>query len=947
MGMGIVLKMHRCLAGLLCAAWLSTAPVAVAAPVSRVSSEPSRAPAPAAPEWRMPDYPEAWTATLEFEPLAPTRIEAVRQRNATTDKAVQVGIARMADAEAAVVPARLHWVRLPDGGSVARLRVASPDALALRLGLRVDALDHRMELRFSGSRDPATVVAQVVGARARQLADREGVYWTPVTDGDQQTIELYAPSGASIPAAAPKITAASHFLATSRTGFRMQAGSQACQVDAVCRVAELGPAYVAAKDAVARMAFTNGGASFVCTGTLLNDTDPATQVPYFHTANHCVSWQHVANTVVTAWGYEAASCGSTMVGDFEVLQGGAEFLHGDEWTDTALLRLNAPAPANATFSGWSVAPVAGDTDVIGIHHPAGDVKKVSSGVTVEAATNAYLRGASWLVGSTEPGSSGSGLFVREGGEFLLVGGLLGGSSSCDSAGDLAHPDNLDFYSRFDTAFPYLHRFISAGVGNGPPLPDFDFTADRRTAWFVDDSVDHDGAIVSRKWDFGDGTTSTAIHPRKTWAADGTYVVTLTATDDKGASLSKAREVHVASQVSPALRSGAGVSFGAATGEMFRYTFSVPPHANFVHVQLVGGEGDADLYVKRNAPPTPTAFDCRANSADSIETCSVSQGGPGLYHILVVAYEGFGDVGLTASYRILDFKWRSRAAHDFDGDDASDIFWRHAGSGANAMWRSASDKAYAPVRPVTDVEWHVAAVGDFDGDARADLFWRHAATGATAVWPAGDPTSVRSAGGVADPGWSIVGVGDFNGDADEDLLWRHAVSGGNLVWLSADSSTVRLLPGVATSWEVVGVGDFEGDLRHDILWRHAVTGANVVWRDGDNNLRRRLATITDADWEVVAIGRFDADFNEDVLWRHRVNGSNVIWRSASFSDPIAMIGIRDRDWRIVAAGDYDGDGIDDILWRHAASGRNTIWNHADHTWQTSVATVDNLGWTIVD
>ena len=48
------------------------------------------------------------------------------------------------------------------------------------------------------------------------------------------------------------------------------------------------------------------------------------------------------------------------------------------------------------------------------------------------------------------------------------------------------------------------------------------------------SSDADGTIVSWLWDFGDGTTSTVANPgSKTYAAPGTYLATLTVTDDDG------------------------------------------------------------------------------------------------------------------------------------------------------------------------------------------------------------------------------------------------------------------------------------------------------------------------------------------------------------------------------------------------------------------------------
>jgi len=51
------------------------------------------------------------------------------------------------------------------------------------------------------------------------------------------------------------------------------------------------------------------------------------------------------------------------------------------------------------------------------------------------------------------------------------------------------------------------------------------------------SYDADGAIVSYFWTFGDGTNATGILVDHAYADDGTYVVTLTVTDDDGASAS--------------------------------------------------------------------------------------------------------------------------------------------------------------------------------------------------------------------------------------------------------------------------------------------------------------------------------------------------------------------------------------------------------------------------
>ena len=78
--------------------------------------------------------------------------------------------------------------------------------------------------------------------------------------------------------------------------------------------------------------------------------------------------------------------------------------------------------------------------------------------------------------------------------------------------------------------------------NKPPTANFDYSpyepTDLETIQFADQSTDPDGEIVSWEWDFGDGNTSTQQNPSHRYADNGTYIVKLTVTDDKGASAFK-------------------------------------------------------------------------------------------------------------------------------------------------------------------------------------------------------------------------------------------------------------------------------------------------------------------------------------------------------------------------------------------------------------------------
>jgi PKD repeat protein len=68
--------------------------------------------------------------------------------------------------------------------------------------------------------------------------------------------------------------------------------------------------------------------------------------------------------------------------------------------------------------------------------------------------------------------------------------------------------------------------------NQIPSANFDYSLSGLTVVFTDKSTD-DGTITSWSWSFGDGATSTSQNPSHTYAADGTYEVSLTVTDNVG------------------------------------------------------------------------------------------------------------------------------------------------------------------------------------------------------------------------------------------------------------------------------------------------------------------------------------------------------------------------------------------------------------------------------
>ncbi|MBA8887488.1 PKD repeat protein [Dokdonella fugitiva] len=190
-----------------------------------------------------------------------------------------------------------------------------------------------------------------------------------------------------------------------------------------------------------------------------------------------------------------------------------------------------------------------------------------------------------------------------------------------------------------------------GGGNVPPVANFGVTTSGLTANFTDSSTDSDGTIASRAWTFGDGGTSTATNPSHTYASAGTYSVSLTVTDNGGATNTKTSSVTVSTGGGNVLQNGVPVTgLSATTGTNTAvYTMDVPAGATNLVFATSGSNGDADLYVKFGSAPTTSSYDCRPYTSSSSETCTFASPQVGTYYVMVRAYASFTGLSLTGSY----------------------------------------------------------------------------------------------------------------------------------------------------------------------------------------------------------------------------------------------------------------------------------------------------------
>jgi len=298
--------------------------------------------------------------------------------------------------------------------------------------------------------------------------------------------------------------------------------------------------------------FIRGG-SYICSGALINNTSNDGRAMLL-TANHCIATSTHASTSVFYFNYESLECYGED-GRLDQSISGSDLLSTTNKLDFALVELSIAPPEsfNPYYAGWDRNPVPFYDSVTCIHHPSGDVKKISI-ANRRVATgnfgsgfdeNTHWHVTQWDVGTTEPGSSGSPLFSKD---FRIIGDLTGGDASC----------SYNFNDYFQKFWVCWDRYPDQGdqlkywldplgenpiswngfdpFSEGKPLANFTFLPEApKAGQYIRLQDISSGSPLFWKWTFGDGIpdNSSEKNPLVLFESPGYKQIVLVVSNDLG------------------------------------------------------------------------------------------------------------------------------------------------------------------------------------------------------------------------------------------------------------------------------------------------------------------------------------------------------------------------------------------------------------------------------
>jgi V8-like Glu-specific endopeptidase len=345
------------------------------------------------------------------------------------------------------------WTILPNNDRIWRLKITCQEAVSINLLYDQFWLPEGAKLHLY-TQDKTQMLGAFTSENNRGTMNNPSKFTTGLLFDESVILELYEPKNVenlsviSIDKVVHGYLELSQLVSTNGYG-----NSGPCQVNINCPE---GQNWQDQKKGVT-LIIVNGAR--VCTGSLVNNTE-LDYKPYLLTADHCIGSLDANGNTDAAyysfyWNYESSSC-SNSFNYAPSSTSGATLKANNTYSDFALFELTeSPIDSNIDvyFNGWDRTTNPGQGGV-GIHHPSGDFKKISTYNIIPGPGQNPNPSASWRINwiatqnghsVTEPGSSGSPLFSNN---HRIIGQLWGGNSGyCSNPGN-AYSD----YGKFSVSW---------------------------------------------------------------------------------------------------------------------------------------------------------------------------------------------------------------------------------------------------------------------------------------------------------------------------------------------------------------------------------------------------------------------------------------------------------------------------------------------------------------
>ena len=332
------------------------------------------------------------------------------------------------------------WFDLPNGARLWLAKVKCEGALTVNLTFEQTSIPNGNKLFvYNAAKD------FILGAFTQEHI-YDGQLGTELIPGEEAIIEYYV---------APKNNHGHIQLATVTHGYRTAneflekafGSSGSCNMNVNCPD---GLSWTPQRNSAVMLV---SGSSGFCSGALINNTQNDGK-PYVLTANHCYS---NPATWVFRFNWQAIDCPNPGASPTFQSLSGAVLRSRRTPSDFCLVEITGglvngtvPLDYNPYFSGWDKSGNI-PTATVGIHHPSGDIKKISfddAAPSISQAMGSSEANSTWTVQwdrntTTEGGSSGSPLFDQN---RRIIGQLWGGGASCQN---LSAPD---YYGRVSNSW---------------------------------------------------------------------------------------------------------------------------------------------------------------------------------------------------------------------------------------------------------------------------------------------------------------------------------------------------------------------------------------------------------------------------------------------------------------------------------------------------------------